>query len=174
MYRIATKKILSSFLLRGSHNVWIHAKHLVAHCNEDTGYFRSFSPFNFYIYFLVYNLSLFLILIIQTRRKRPFPHLDSDGYCSANRLWPRSRRHCDVMTSLWHHSDITVPQGPVCVTGGPLFLCVLNPGAPKGVSGLGSHRGGEGKESTRFRQIGSSGIISSEWSLKVPIYGWDL
>ena len=37
MYSIAPKKILSSFLLPGSHNVSKHAKHLVAHCNEKTG-----------------------------------------------------------------------------------------------------------------------------------------
>ena len=64
MCSIATKKILSSFLLRGSHNVSIHAKHLVAHYNEDIGYFRSFSPSNFYIYFPVYNLSLNFVKMV--------------------------------------------------------------------------------------------------------------
>ena len=38
---IAAKKILSSFLLEGSHNVLIHAKLLVTHCNGDTGYLKS-------------------------------------------------------------------------------------------------------------------------------------
>ena len=48
IWRIVQKRILSSFLLRGSHNVSIHAKHLVAHYNEDTGYFRSLFPCNIY------------------------------------------------------------------------------------------------------------------------------
>ena len=43
------KKDSLLFLLRGSHNVSIHAKHLVVHYNEDTGYFRSFFPCNSYL-----------------------------------------------------------------------------------------------------------------------------
>ena len=50
------------FFTRGNYNVSIHAKHLVVHYNGDTGYFHSFFPCKSYIYFPVYNLSLFSIL----------------------------------------------------------------------------------------------------------------